>query len=74
MFLSHLGSWSRRAAFLGMLIAGCIAGSAFAKAQVNVTTYHNDIARTGQNTSETTLAPAKVDAVPANIGVADVDS
>ena len=43
-----------------MLIAGCIAGSAFAKAQVNVTTYHNDIARTGQNTSETTLAPANV--------------
>src|ERR1700688_4581788 len=29
-------------------------------AQVNVTTYHNDIARTGQNTQETTLTPANV--------------
>lgn len=28
--------------------------------QVNVTTYHNDISRTGQNTQETTLTPANV--------------
>jgi hypothetical protein len=32
--------------------------AAFAYAQVNVTTYHNDTARTGQNTSETVLTPA----------------
>jgi Bacterial Ig-like domain (group 3) len=31
-----------------------------APAQVNVTTYHNDIARTGQNTQETVLTPANV--------------
>jgi hypothetical protein len=31
-----------------------------AAAQVNVTTFHNDIARTGQNTQETILTPANV--------------
>ena len=31
-----------------------------AKAQVNVTTYHNDAARTGQNLLETALTPASV--------------
>jgi len=30
------------------------------QAQVNVTTYHNDISRTGQNTQETILAPSNV--------------
>jgi hypothetical protein len=30
------------------------------QAQVNVTTYHNDNARTGQNTQETILMPANV--------------
>ena len=32
----------------------------FAHAQVNVTTYHNDAARTGQNTQETILTPSNV--------------
>src|SRR5436309_868832 len=31
-----------------------------AKAAVNVLTYHNDFARTGQNTNETVLTPANV--------------
>ena len=31
-----------------------------ARAQVNVVTYHNDVARTGQNTRETWLTPANV--------------
>ena len=35
-------------------------GIAPLRAQVDVTTYHNDISRTGQNTQETTLTPANV--------------
>lgn len=35
----------------------------FAVGQVNVTTYHNDNARTGQNTQETILTPANVNSV-----------
>ena len=31
-------------------------------AQVNVTTYHNDVARTGQNTQEAYLTPGNVTA------------
>ncbi len=34
----------------------------FLHAQVNVTTYHYDVARTGQNTQETILTPANVNA------------
>ena len=37
----------------------CIFSTAL-QAQVNVTTYHNDNARTGQNTQETILTPANV--------------
>ena len=40
-----------------VLSAGC-----FAQAQVSVTTYHNDNARTGQNTTETVLTPALLSA------------
>jgi len=36
------------------LVAGAL------HAQVNVTTYHNDNARTGQNTQETILTPSNV--------------
>jgi PQQ enzyme repeat len=38
----------------------CLAVGNAAFAQVSVTTYHNDNARTGQNTSETILKPANV--------------
>jgi hypothetical protein len=37
-----------------------LALSPFLQAQVNVTTYHNDISRTGQNTQETILTTANV--------------
>lgn len=37
-----------------------LVSAAYAHAQVNVTTFHNDIARTGQNTRETILTPANV--------------
>src|SRR5580704_4500872 len=38
----------------------CCGLSALAHAQVNVTTYHNDNSRTGQNTQETILTPSNV--------------
>jgi hypothetical protein len=44
---------------VALLIALCL-GSNLLLAQVRVTTYHNDNARTGQNTAETTLTPANV--------------
>src|SRR5271155_682875 len=38
----------------------CLCTCTLLRAQVNVTTYHNDVARTGQNTQETILTPANV--------------
>jgi hypothetical protein len=41
-------------------LSPCSAFSAALRAQVNVTTYHDDNTRTGQNRQETILTPANV--------------
>ena len=43
---------------LALLWLGCAPG--WLRAQVSVTTYHNDVARTGQNSQETILTPSNV--------------
>jgi len=48
----------RRIGFLATVLSGFLASHL--QAQVNVATYHNDNARTGQNTQETVLTPANV--------------
>jgi hypothetical protein len=52
-----MGSRRRRCLAVAAVLAFC---SPVLQAQVSVTTYHNDNARTGQNTQETTLTPANV--------------
>ena len=49
----------KSAAALCVLLAGFCSVRSFA--QVSVTTWHNDIGRTGQNTQETILTPGDVD-------------
>ena len=49
---------NRRVSFLAAVFGGLLANTLYA--QVNVTTYHNDNARTGQNVQEAVLTPANV--------------
>jgi hypothetical protein len=53
-----MGNLIRVAAFA--MVLSCAVCPDSLQAQVNVTTYHNDNARTGQNTRETTLSPTNV--------------
>jgi hypothetical protein len=43
-----------------IILLAIVFGSILLNAQVNVTTWHNDIGRTGQNKSETSLTPTSV--------------
>ena len=53
-------SLSARLQSAPLVVCLCVATCIPAAAQVNVTTYHNDNSRTGQNTQETTLTTANV--------------
>jgi hypothetical protein len=50
----------RSFAAIMVFLSSLCAAPWMAVAQVNVTTFHNDIARTGANTSETVLTPSNV--------------
>src|SRR6202049_2331292 len=43
---------------LGLMVSAFLSG--LAHSQVNIVTYHNDVARTGFNPNETVLSPANV--------------
>ena len=45
---------------VGTLLCACLLQACMAHSQVNMVTYHNDVARTGQNTNETMLTPTNV--------------
>jgi Chitobiase/beta-hexosaminidase C-terminal domain/PQQ-like domain len=55
--LQMLHSAPGRCALAALIFLACLTPVI---AQVSVTTYHNDLGRTGQNTRETTLTPANV--------------
>ncbi len=57
-----LGRMARAAAIVVALV-WTLMGTQQVSAQVDVLTYHNDNARTGQNLNETALAPANVNAI-----------
>ncbi len=66
---SEGGSFAALSRFLtsvGAVVLLFLSSAAVARAQVSVTTYHNDNARTGQNTAETFLTPGNV--TPAQFG------
>ena len=41
-------------------VLGIVFGTAISRAQMNVTTWHNDVGRTGQNIEEKVLTPSNV--------------
>ena len=59
-FSSPVSSLARVARVAVGVLCSVIFTASFTAAQVSVTTYHNDNARTGQNTQETILTPANV--------------
>ena len=58
----HHGATGRRFSWLLAIAAGTLMVGTIGRAQVNVTTFQNDIGRTGQNLNETILTPANVNA------------
>jgi Cu/Ag efflux protein CusF len=56
----HFFNWRTPAYSGARVLALVLAATLTTAAQINVTTQHNDNARTGQNTSETILTPANV--------------